>query len=125
MCTYTTNKILKVAEKDIVCYKTLSYSRGDYYTPYTWEKVPNSVLEGKEFFNAKGVARCNVAFDKYYAAGSGFIHTCRYKKHAFQIRGNVVYKVVIPKGTKYITGRDYAGHICYASKKIKFIKEVW
>ena len=70
-----------------------------------------------------------------WAMRGGCIHSYRYKKDANFMKKDtyfvkvvgtedVIFKCIIPKGTEYYKGIDAIGQENYASKKIRFVKQV-
>jgi hypothetical protein len=143
MCLYSKEFKPKVAEKDIICFKTLVGRRGDgrFESPYMGKKVNSAILSGKLSYNAKGRIQpiVNIGYNdlgKLYRIGNGLVHTWQDFKTAWQhavkfssMFKEVIFECVIPAGTKYYEGyfdaQDGNGEKCYGSKKIKFIKQVY
>ncbi len=72
----TTGK--KIAERDITCYKVLSYWNGKYYTPVMHKKVKDAVLTGRRLFRG-GLFRQTYDINGSFTwVEGGYIHV--YKK---------------------------------------------
>ena len=134
MCLTTTQTDWLIAKKDIKCYKILerchnSYNGRTYYkTPYTNVEVSDSILKGEEMFKAEGTPAFR---DHYYGCGiylhqidKGAIHAYKTMNRANDYASyncfRVVFKCVIPKGTKYAVGMY--DDIC--AEQIKFVKKL-
>ena len=144
MCLYITKDAkLKIATKDIVCYKVLKryttfLGQQHIMTPYTQLPLTDVQLNGKDDFYAFGedkIEPCKVVSG--FEISNGFVHTCADMQSALALYhllslGNaygidlVIYECVIPKGTRYYDGRwALSPHKdSYASKSIRFVKEV-
>lgn len=130
MCLYIKNEVkydsvtgikvlpkMKVAEKDIVCYKILTaYVRNEhifYRTPFTGDPITlGDYVEAEGYKDIVNMVptdgyKCEVI--------GGFIHTFKYRKDAVRIATNecrdgyrlddpVIVKCIIPKGTRYYAG---------------------
>lgn len=137
MCLYLNEVKPKVAETDIICYKTLVDKKGDgrFESPYFGKKVNSAILSGKLSYNAKGRIEpvVNIGYNdlgKLYRIGRGLVHTWQdfnaawYHAVKFSAFNEVVFECIIPAGTKYYEGyfdaQDGNGDKCYGSKKIKF-----
>ena len=142
MCLYTKNKKLKVATKDIVCWKLFkpvrkTDSEGNttvhIYPPYHDEfgEIEDAILSGEKDYLA-----CPQDYNETLSLSKGivkrgFIHTFAKKKDA-QLKAkvawwnSVLYKCIIPKGTEYVTGicpDVFKNSKGYASRKIRVIKK--
>jgi hypothetical protein len=122
MCLYsTTGK--KIAERDIVCYKVLSYWHGKYYTPVMGKKVKDAVLTGRRLLRG-GLFREKEAYGNVMVIGGGYIHVATnlkwlriwYKGHEHRY-----FKCIIPKGTEYWVSKDGDE---MAARKIRFVEQV-
>lgn len=154
MCLISRTNKPKVAKKDIVCYKVLRRvnpfsSVSGFKTFYTSNLLPDVVISGKQDFIAQGKFRCELSkggviehiFCGKYNIDYGQIHTykslkdvknsfdCSIKSlkddHEF-----IVFKCIIPQGTKYFKGRFQTlncmtfGVKSYCSDKIRFIEQI-
>ena len=131
MCLISKYKKAFIADEDIYCYKILSMnSRGEYRTHYLKQPVNDSIINGNETFKAIGdeeivKQQYKSIFSYRYHIGKGFIHTYDRKRAIVQRCNwhslyNKIFECVIPKGTKYYMGENDD----YASKEIRFIREV-
>ena len=126
MCLYSKQKRLKIAKKDIVCYKAFEATNDNsIVTPVLKIKPSIEELEGKKPFKAVGRTGKYKLFsgfflDDMYEYGRGLIHTYIDKKHIPTNPTFVIYKCRIPKFTRYVTG---GGEI--AAKKIIIDEIVW
>ena len=128
MCLYIEKNSSKIAKKDIICYKKCIQFEGNLRTLYMLVPLPNNIIgytqkaEGHIIIHEK-------LFSPYCIINRGAIHTYK-NKPKINNYGNFInnpikiYKCVIPKGTKYYKGTVYSNTIGYASKKIKYIKDV-
>ena len=122
MCLYsTTGK--KIAERDIVCYKVLSYWHGNYYTPIMCKRVKNAVLTGRRLFRG-GLFRQKHKYTNYISIEGGYVHVysslmnCRWRWSCDECR---YYECIIPKGTEYWISKNGTE---MAARKIRFVKRV-
>ena len=114
----TTGK--KIAERDIVCYKSFGYKQGVYYTPCWYKIVKDAVLSGRRLFRG-GLFRQKHTNDGVTVIEGGYIHL--YKKLEccrFLYEKCVHFKCVIPKGTEYWVGSGSE----LAARKIGFVKRL-
>jgi hypothetical protein len=122
MCLYsTTGK--KIAERDIVCYKVLSYWHGKYYTPVMGKKVKDAVLTGRRLFRG-GLFRQKRKFTNYISIEGGYVHvySTLMNCHRYWFCGGCrYYKCIIPKGTEYWVNDDGKE---FAARKIRFVERV-
>jgi hypothetical protein len=143
MCLLTSRKNGWIAVKDIICYKVLCKKNEEYYTPYVYKKLsPGEILGTRSFYDPETNADTrpfrNVFSDKNserFLTGLGFIHTYKGLKsakdlcHDLSLRHSynyVVFKCIIPVGTRYYKGRDeYSGAHAYAAEEIKFVEKVY
>jgi len=126
MCLTSKWRFPKRAKKDIVCYKVLERDdEGKLRTPYIDTYINNISTP----FIAKGIS---LSFDNKYEKGKGYIHTftklsfleLEYSTtltFRFIFHPPVVFKCIIPKGTKYHTSTDGKE---YCSKKIIFKEKI-
>lgn len=129
------NNCFRYASEDIVCYKVLHLLTDEeryiinetnrYVTPYKFIGIPDEVLDGKSPFKALG--KCHTIYkDNECFINGGYIHTfAEYPKEWIDNHkiGYVVFRCVIPKGTRYAKGY-FCGVDAYASKEIMFIEEI-
>lgn len=123
-----------IAENDIVCYKLMDIHYNDdgeivVETPYQGVS-----LQFGEKIMAKGEGECrkdlwdsDTEWDKYKIHG-GFFHSYTNLEDVLEDLegygdGNIVFKAIIPAGTKYYKG-DFGGTPCYASKYLIITREV-
>lgn len=115
------------AKEDIVCYKVMVYNDNGWVTPYMRTPVSNSIVSGEKNFKANSYER--VRADSFYSGcfeiTSGFIHTFACPSsaiiHAKSFLCGKVFACIIPKGVKYYNSSN---GLCYASKEIKFVKQL-
>lgn len=124
MCLYTKETKLKTAKENIVCYKVLvSYSSSTIlYTPYVFKTILWTDILLHNPIKAEGRVRKRRQFPHDPASfNGGLIHTYSTIKDAKTICDgpqHKIYQCIIPKGTKYIDGKDDNGRCTYASKLI-------
>lgn len=111
-----------IAEEDIVCYKQICrYTYTSYMTPYFNTIIPEECIENKVPFKAKIDDKfeffCNHILGASLIVNDGFIHVYKCPRYQF---GQITFKCIIPKGTKYFIGL----HEDLAAKKIIFLKRV-
>lgn len=118
-----------VADEDIVCYKVLfQYFIDSPYilrTPYQLQpvriqvyldyQIPFTAWDEYEF---RSFWRHKLGFSR--VVESGFIHTYRDNHSTPLGKKELVFKCIIPKGTKYFIGVDND----YASERIIFLEEI-
>lgn len=125
MCLYAKTKRLKVAKKDIKCYKRIRFLFNNdklyFFTPYQWSEVPIDVVLGKEEFSAIGSLEAKKGEKGEYTIFGGVIHTYAFELDAAenQFPNELVVACIIPKGTKYIEGYDSFGYKTIAAQTIK------
>lgn len=132
MCLYIPGKtrpVSKIAKRNIYVYKILRSFSGIPYSPYhsyPWR------------LNRKQTAKGSVELFKsnhweYYVLEGGVFHTYVHEGDAVDMRDlyNVtgdIYKVMIPKGTRYWTGNSTgyknSGRKQYASKSLVIVNRV-
>ena len=144
MCLLTSRKRGWITAKDIVCYKVLYEKNEEYFTPYMYRRVNENVISGKYSFHDDTASVSviypsrNVFSEKNsnrFLTGAGFIHSFKGLRSAKQLcydlslrhsNNYVVYKCIIPAGTRYYKGKDeYLDVHAYAAEKIKFVEEVY
>lgn len=119
MCLVTISEKPKIAEEFITCYKVLVSTRGMLRTPYR-----DFLFEPKVTYNDDAEESIK-PFKKYSLVEGGFFHAYLDKEYAKKTLASIVtrkgekavlYKAIIPEGTKYYTGlyKD----ICAKSLKI-------
>ena len=119
MCLTSKWRFAKKASHDIVCYKVLDKMGDEYYTPYM-----ETIVDINRIFKAKGFS---FSFLDPKEKGKGYIHTyvtLHYaKEYVFEMACEkpVIFKCIIPKGTKYHISKDC---IEFCSKKIDFKSQV-
>ena len=123
-------RALQVADKDIVCYKTLmvrlNKGRILFLTPYRESKVMlgrNYCAENPTPFEVEYCCE-----DWLISVGGGYIHSFADREEAaLNIlnwgEGEIVVKCIIPEGATYFEGR-FDEDIAYASDKIIYTKEI-
>lgn len=130
MCLTSKSNKLEVAEKDIVCYKCMAFDELEelFRTPYQYVSIEKEIISGKKPFCAKGGLKKFKDKDGNICFEGGLIHTFKSLKDAKELcdfwREGVIFKCIIPKGTKYVLGQfeSFINDYCtsYASKKIIF-----
>lgn len=110
-----------IAKEDVVCYKQVYRSRNDYTTPYINTIIPTECIENKVPFKAKIDKKfkffCYHVLGTTSIVGDGFIHVYTYPRQDW---GNITFKCVIPKGTKYFIGLQHD----LAAKEIIFLEKL-
>ncbi len=119
------NRNAKVAENDIICYKLMYGYKDDIsngiriITPYQLKELPFN-----ETIVAEGRATKHTDEDdaNQKLIGQGVIHSYSTLDGAVDDMlnfggGNIVFKAIIPKGTKYYVG-NFDGTPAYGSKKL-------
>lgn len=133
MCLRTYQHTQQTAEQDKTCYKIVVKREDGYFTPFLDEPIPLEVIKGKKTFKAKGKT-LKLKNGCGYAIEGGNIHTyiyCSTAIYAVQSFVNtyggtlLIFECVIPKGTKYYYGTGYAKTHEYASKQIRFVKQIY
>lgn len=120
MCLYsTTGK--KIAERDIVCYKALSYMNGVHYTPCRFKIVKDAVLSGRRLLRGGLFRKKEIHGDNTVISG-GYIHVATNVKWLrIWYNASRHFKCIIPKGTEYWVSKD--GNEM-AARKIRFVERV-
>ena len=119
MCLVSKWRFPKRAKENIVCYKILEKMGEGYYTPYQDVKVDITKP-------LKAVGNSITFFDPLEKR-SGYIHTIsdlsliKYYINGMGCSHPIVFKCIIPKGTKYHKSQDDDE---YCSKKIIFDKQI-
>ena len=145
MCLYihTTDRLGKIAEKSIKCYKILWKWEGPIFPKYR-TPIQLCPIDLGETYNAYGepdLYYLNGFEHRYYGmgVGAGTIHTFKDKKGAMRFIQEyrtdyflndydlVIVPCTIPKGTKYFEGAfENTGIESYASTKLRYgTKEVY
>ena len=151
MCLYIKEKIgydplnfkpiypeMKVADKDIVCYKILTERERDghkyYRTPFTGNDIGlGEIIDAKGYPDFQNCGSRFALQEGYNTSISGgFIHTFKTKQAAIRIASNckydgywiddpVIVRCKIPKGTKYYEG-VFEGTmlVSYCSKTLQY-----
>jgi hypothetical protein len=90
-------------------------------TPYLNTIIPEECIENKVPFKAKIDGKfeffCNHILGTSLIVNDGFIHVYKCPRYQF---GQITFKCIIPKGTKYFIGL----HGDLAGKKIIFLERV-
>lgn len=110
-----------IAKNDIVCYKAMTIWSNDktVTTPYQSAELPfNKKLTAKGWL----FPRKNPVYDGEYSIGDGAFHSYADLRTAIKDlnnfgAGNLIFRAIIPAGTKYYEG-DFGGAASYASKNI-------
>lgn len=116
MCLVTSQREPKIAEEDIICYKVLIKNRDGLYSPilnvkYNIElNIAHGELEITEV-RIKNTADCIYPYNiALYCIRGGVLHCYKSKHNAKEHRkwscNSVVYKCIIPKGSKYYVSID-------------------
>lgn len=136
MCLTTNWYKARVAKRDIVCYKILaSFDNGKtYFTPSQHTCVKDFPIL-QPYFNEKEDVE-EVGFNVYEVNG-GFIHTYMFKgkrwfRRTYKYKGktykHVLFKAIIPKGTRYYCGKHnnilFKHRYGYASRDIKLLEKI-
>ena len=112
---------LKIAKKDIVCYKHLIQLDGTYRTPYQ-----NAVVSVNQLLKSKLVVNSDSKFYKFIDVG---FHLFKRKGDAMNdaiiVESAYIARCIIPKGAEYYVGK-FCGRKSYASNQIKYlsVKEI-
>lgn len=152
MCLYSDINEIKIAEKDIVCYKVIQnikdvrpalfegktyhinldkFNCGDVYFEYVTPFYTCPVIFGKlyheEFFErtVREIFSFKLAEYLYTEFNGDMFHSYMDKDSCscIEVEGAIIVKCIIPKGSKYIVGEDYDMNICYGSETIIY-KEI-
>ena len=122
MCLEIRRKNIKIAKKDIVCYKVL-VNRGDgYVTPYQFFPMPLG-------YTYKNSDTPKIIWDRGKGwVHQGFFHTyiklydakndADWQYENCEEDDVIVVKAVIPKGSHYLSGVNNDGEKSYASKML-------
>lgn len=129
MCLISKNPELKVATVDIPCWKILLLEKlSGFETPFQHRKVPISVVCGTEPFMANEDAVVELRADGKFDYGEGVIHSYSRDYNArywLSVSDNYhLFECRIPKGTLFAEGIDGNGDLCFASKKIIFVRKL-
>ena len=102
MCLYIGNKKPMVAKKDIVVYKYVGGSEGNYETPFQNTPVKVNALMVAEGGNG------NIAKENYekYVINGGAIHACTSSNDSDFV-GNTCLKAIIKEGTEFWVQDDF------------------
>lgn len=127
MCLYTYDREPSIAKEDIICYKVLVKTKIPfvYKTPIIGEELIKIPFLRKSFkaIGYWGIMGFPTSYGVVYEVSSGFIHTYADIEEAIsrldyiiECKGNsIVFKCVIPKGTKYFKSDSSSE---YASEEI-------
>lgn len=132
---------LRIAKEPIRCYKIVKSVNGKYMTPFQDTKIPKMTMKGISRLTAEGDDMETIAqqtSEGKICATSGVIHTMSNMNEAvdfityirdrcwgLQLDGMYeIWECVIPKGVKYMEGKDGNCYDCLGSKSIKFIKRI-
>lgn len=123
---------IRVAKKDIVCYKVVTSEYKTPYYDYTMKPKP-----GYEYMADFNLGVIKVEFDSYgnRTVGDGVFHTLKdmdaAKEYLWVVKFEKVddeakiLKCIIPKGSMYVKGTtDWRKHVSYGSKYLKIIEEI-
>jgi hypothetical protein len=136
MCLTTNWKKARIAKRDIVCYKILiTFDNGKTYFTPTQHTLVKEFPILQPYFNEKEDVE-EVGFNVYEVNG-GFIHTYMFKgkrwfrKWMHKEKGAaykyVLFKAIIPKGTRYYRGTHSAffnPRYGYVSRYIKLLEKI-
>ena len=132
MCLRIKERKQQTATHPIAAYKIVIQIDNDYYTPYTYTPILPETLQGLVPFEAKGKAHV-IKDGLTFMVSKGTIHTHAIASEAFYIADfqsrlsgehHIVYEREIPKGTKYYKGKGESNFYEYASKQIRFVKQL-
>ena len=140
MCLYSNVIQTSVADEDIKCYKILDKKKG-LKTPFQRYEISEEIINGDENLKACYADETidntpKKDNDLGYLIKDGFIHSINGEeesKHVFgvikrlfsdYIKHPVLFECIIPKGTEYYSGRDNNYHHGFASKELKFVKQI-
>lgn len=140
MCLYLKeeNKKPCIANEDIVCYKVVYKSAGQYRSPYTSTlyKLNSTMNDSVRIIKRKKPYTFNGKSVWSISAGGFHVYPTlnEAKTHIFNEyeilkakdkagRNFVILKCIIPKDTKYYIG-TFSGMKSYCSKSLKIIDEV-
>lgn len=118
------DKMWKVSDKDIVCYKQLWRGSvfGLLYTPVMKRWIFPWVLSGKVLYRARGYEEVEVLEDLSYWVFSGFVYSYADSEYVISDGGcNVAYECVIPAGARYWVNE---GGSMYASECLRFVRKM-
>lgn len=120
MCLIVNKVIPFIAKKDIICYKIYVKKEGYLSSPY-FGHTPS-------VRNFTELEPNPISSDHKYIINKGF-HSFKHLKDAkrdtqfypFLYTNNIIYKCIIPKGSKYYRG-FFSGSIAYCSESIKLLE---
>lgn len=119
MCLTSKWRFPKIAKEDIVCYKVLEVNIDNRYfvTPYR-----KNIVDINKPYEAKEANSLSIFHP--YTKTKGYIHTFAFIPTLQNLKERfdnpVVFKCIIPKGTKY-----HRGNFAYCSKKIIFKERLY
>lgn len=131
MCLISKSKIKK-SNESVKCYKILDDTGTVYKTPWQRYAVNDDIVNGKETLKPENDCE-NVNKD---IIRDGFIHSIDGYENAKIVLGITkrmfsdiiknpkLFECEIPENTEYFYGEDNNHYKGYASKELKFIKEV-
>lgn len=131
MCLISKSKIKK-SNESVKCYKILDDTGTIYKTPWQRYAVSDDIVNGKE--TLKPETDCENVNKE--AIKEGFIHSIEGYENAIVVLGIIkrmfpeliknpkLFECEIPENTEYFQGRDNNYYKGYASKELRFIKEV-
>lgn len=136
MCLTTNWKKTRVAKRDIVCYKELiTFDNGKTYFTPNQHAIINEFPFIRPYLLEKEDVK-ETGFNVYEVNG-GFIHTYMFKNKREFKKGNikpegiyykyVLFKAIIPKGTRYYRGKHnafFGARYGYASRDIKLLEKI-
>lgn len=128
---------IKKSDGGITCYKIVRRDGKKYSTPFQETKINWPTMHGIARFKAKGTKMDDKHHTVYYGEMlicDGVIHSMRNLSDAEgladYIRKNScgldleIWECIIPKGEKYMEGKDGNGCACFGSESIRFIRKV-
>lgn len=145
MCLAASHKDVKIAEKNITCYKILElcndfYTGRLYKTPYMGALVPSHIIKGKQewyaprgtYWKKKTIYQISGRTKYMYRIEDGYIHTyaklsaANARKESLKLHSGkyYIFKCIIPKGAEYYEGLEPNGYKSYASECIKFVDKI-
>ena len=118
------DKMWKVSDKDIVCYKQLWRGSvlGFLYTPLIRRRIFPWVLSGKVLYRARGCEEVETLGDLSYWVNGGFVYSYADSRHVISDGVcNVAYECVILAGARYWVSADGS---TYASECLRFVRKM-
>lgn len=108
MCLTAKDRIILIAEKDILVYKTVFDKHGEWTGIFFNNRYKyNTVVRAERFILFGGNKRIkHLCFSYYDSVNEGF-HAYRIKKKHFYMRDYTEMKrAIIPKGSEYVIGNE-------------------